>query len=67
MSKLFILVTKFVNPIPTSEISKAIEEMKINVEKEGGRKRSLKRNNRKTKKIRRFVKKVRKTKRKGKK
>ena len=67
LSKLFILVTKFVNPIPTSEISKAIEEMKINVEKEGGRKRSLKRNNRKTKKIRRFVKKVRKTKRKGKK
>jgi hypothetical protein len=67
LSKLFILITKFVNPVPTGEIVKAIEEMKINVEKEGGRKRSNKRSNRKTKKIRRFIKKVRKTKRKGKK
>lgn len=67
LSKLFILVTKFVNPVPTTEIAKAIEEMKINVEKEGGRKRILKRSNRKTKKIRKFVKRLRKTKRKGKK
>jgi len=67
LSKLFILITKFVNPVPTGEIVKAIEEMKINVEKEGGRKRSNKRSNRKTKKIRKTVKRVRKTKRKGKK
>ena len=67
LSKLFILVTKFVNPVPTTEIVKAIQEMKINVEKEGGRKRILKRSNRKTKKLRKTVKRVRKTKRKGKK
>jgi hypothetical protein len=67
LSKFFIIVIKFVNPVPPAEIAKAMEEMKNSGEKEGGNKRSLKRNNRKTKKLRRFIKKVRKTKRKGKK
>jgi hypothetical protein len=67
LSKFFIIVIKFVNPVPPAEIAKAMEEMKNSGEKEGGNKRSLKRNNRKTKKLRKTVKSVRKTKRKGKK
>ena len=63
LSKFFIIVIKFVSPVPQAEIVKAMEGMRNQDKKEGGRKRS----NRKTKKIRRFVKKVRKTKRKGKK
>ena len=66
LSKLFTLVTKFVNPVPTKKIINAKEEMS-NPGKKGGNKRNNKRSLRKTKKIRRFVKRVRKTKRKGKK
>ena len=62
LTKFFILVVKFVNIVPQGEIDKAIQEMKNSSEK-GGRKR----NNRKTKKQRKFVKRLRKTKRKGKK
>jgi hypothetical protein len=66
LSKLFTLVTKFVNPVPTKKIINAKKEMSNPGEK-GGNKRNNKRSLRKTKKIRRFVKRVRKTKRKGKK
>ena len=63
LSKFFIIVIKFVSPVPQAEIVKAMEGMRNQDKKEGGRKRS----NRKTKKIRKTVKSVRKTKRKGKK
>ena len=66
LAKILFLVIKFINPVSPGEIAKAMEVMSNPGEK-GGKKRILKRSNRKTKKIRKSVKKVRKTKRKGKK
>ena len=66
LAKILFLVIKFVNPVSPGEIAKAMEVMS-NPGKKGGRKRILKRSNRKTKKIKKFVKRMRKSVKRGKK
>jgi hypothetical protein len=66
LAKILFLVIKFVNPVSPGEIAKAMEVMS-NPGKKGGKKRNLKRSNRKTKKIRKFVKRMRKSVKRGKK